>query len=123
MPVPEISEQITFLHAGDLDATRLFYSQILELPLVREQATCLIFKVTGGAFLGFCEHIEQITPGRKVILTLVSDDVDGWYDILQSKGVEVMDAPKANPKYKIYHFFLKDPNGYWIEIQRFDEPL
>jgi hypothetical protein len=28
--------------------------------------------------------------------------------------------PRANPKYKIYHCFLRDPDGYQIEIQRFD---
>ncbi len=28
----------------------------------------------------------------------------------------------ANPEYRIYHCFLRDPDGYQIEIQRFDDP-
>jgi catechol 2,3-dioxygenase-like lactoylglutathione lyase family enzyme len=40
-----------------------------------------------------------------------------------STGVEVSGPPQSNPKYQIYHFFLKDPDGYWIEIQKFDHPL
>jgi predicted enzyme related to lactoylglutathione lyase len=123
MPVHEISQQITFLHASDLDSTRKFYEEILDLPLARDQAKCLIFKTAENAFLGFCTHIEPVANGRKVILTLVSADVDGWYRYLQNRGVEIANPPTPNPQFGIYHFFLVDPNGYWIEIQRFDQPL
>ena len=123
MPALEINQQITFLHASNLEETRRFYTDVLGLPLAREQSTCLIFKVTREAYLGFCEHIEPIEPGRKVILTLVSDDVDGWYAALQARGESLVNPPIHNPKFGIYHFFIIDPNGYWVEIQRFDQPL
>lgn len=118
-----ISQQITFLHADNLNITRNFYSDLLGLEMVRDQATCQIFKVTPTAFIGFCEHITPIEQGRKVILTLVSDDVDGWYRTLSERGVRIMDEPQANATFGIYHFFLIDPNGYMIEIQRFDNPI
>lgn len=117
------SQSITFLHAGDLAATREFYSGLLGLSLVRDQGTCIIFQVNQGAYLGFCKHIENFVAGRKVILTMVDEDVDGWYHTLKDRGAEILSEPQANPDYQIYHFFLKDPNGYWIEIQRFDQPL
>ncbi len=120
---PKITQQITFLHSQDLETTKQFYTEMLGLPLVRDQGTCIIFQVTQQAFLGFCEHIEAIKGGRSVILTLVSDDVDGWYAALQSRGASLSDPPQANSHYQIYHFFIKDPNGYYVEIQRFDDPL
>ncbi len=120
---PEISQQITFLHAHDLDETRHFYTQVLGLQIARDQRICVIFQVNDQAYLGFCQHIEPIPAGRKVILTLVSDDVDGWYSALKESGYNLIDPPIANPRYQIYHFFIPDPNGYWIEIQRFDQPL
>lgn len=123
MPDSQFSQQITFLHSDDLDRTRHFYSEILGLNLVRDQETCLIFEVTKTAYIGFCEHIEQIQTGRRIILTLVTEDVDLWYERLKEKNIEMMGVPKANPKYLIYHFFLKDPDGYTIEIQKFDDPL
>ncbi len=124
MPDPDqFKQQITFLHAADLPSTQRFYSDYLHLPLVRDQGNCLIFSVNRGAYLGFCEHIEPIQPGRKVILTLVSDDVDGWFEKLKDRGIKIVSPPKFNPKYQIYHFFLVDPDGYWVEIQRFEEPL
>ncbi len=118
-----ISQQITFLHAGNLAETRQFYNSVLGLKVARDQGTCLIFKVNPSAFLGFCEHIEPLPAGRKVILTLVTEDVDGWYLHLKKNGAIIEEPPKAKPKFKIYHFFLKDPDGYWIEFQRFDNPL
>jgi catechol 2,3-dioxygenase-like lactoylglutathione lyase family enzyme len=123
MTMPEITQQITFLHAQNLEATRRFYAQVLGLRLARDQGSCLIFQTTESAYLGFCEHIEPVPPGRKVILTLVSDDVDGWYAKLKDSGQRISGSPVANPHYQIYHFFIVDPNGYWVEIQRFDEPL
>lgn len=123
MPDSGFLQQITFLHSNNLDSTLYFYSEILGLNLVRDQGTCLIFEVTNTAYLGFCEHIEQIKAGRRIILTLVTEDVDLWYKRLKEKNVELMGVPKANPKYHIYHFFLKDPDGYTIEIQKFDDPL
>ncbi len=123
MTKPEISGQITFLHAQSLDETRRFYAETLELPLVRDQGSCLIFQAAQSAYLGFCEHIEPIPAGRKVILTLVCEDVDGWYARLKQNSQALIDPPVHNPKYAIYHFFIPDPNGYWVEIQRFDQPL
>lgn len=123
MTKPEITQQITFLNAQNLEDTRHFYAEVLGLPLARDQGSCVIFKVTESAYLGFCDHIEPIPSGRKIILTLVSEDVDGWYAELKKNGQYLIDPPAANPQYHIYHFFISDPNGYWIEIQRFDQPL
>lgn len=120
---PSIEQQVTFLYTADLAATAVFYETLLELPLVLDQGACRIYSTGGGAFLGFCQHLsrtEGVAAG--VILTLVSQDVDGWYDFLQQKGVELEKPPQFNPQFNIYHCFLRDPNGYLIEIQRFADP-
>ncbi len=123
MKTPKVSQQITFLHAKNLAVTRHFYEDLLGLPLARDQGTSLIFKVVDSAYVGFCKHIQPISSSRKVILTLVSDDVDGWHQALRDKGLSALTQPEFNPDYHIYHFFLEDPDGYQIEIQRFEEPL
>ena len=117
----KFSQQITFLHSNDINTTKHFYYEVLGLPLVRDQGTCVIFGVTENAFLGFCEHITPIQSDRSVILTLVTDDVDEWFNALTGKGIEVINEPEHNPKFHIYHFFFHDPDGYWIEIQGFDD--
>ncbi len=115
-------QQITFLYTPDLEATARFYEDVLELPLARDQGACRIYHAAGGGFIGFCRHIGDAPPDG-VILTLVTDDVDGWYARLQERGVDFEKAPTSNARYGIYHCFLRDPNGYLVEIQRFDDPL
>ena len=56
-------------------------------------------------------------------LTLITDDVDAWCRHLRAHGVEVVKEPADNPPYRIYNAFVRDPNGYVLEIQRFWEPL
>jgi hypothetical protein len=57
-----------------------------------------------------------------VIVTLVTQDVDGWYARLLERGIAFEKAPAFNPDYNIYHCFLRDPNEYLLEIQRFCDP-
>lgn len=113
---------LTFLYTRDLAATAHFYEEVLALPLVRDQGTCRIYSV-GRGYVGFCTRADAPTQPQGVILTLVTDDVDGWFRRLQAADVTVEKAPAQNPTYDIYHCFLRDPNGYLLEIQRFNDPL
>lgn len=119
---PSIDQQVTFLFTANLPETAVFYETILELPLVLDQGACRIYATGLGAFLGFCQHLVAGVQPAGVILTLVSQDVDNWYAFLQRKGVTIEKTPSFNEKFNIYHLFLRDPNGYLIEIQRFLDP-
>ena len=113
--------QITFCYTTDFESTTRFYEELLGLPLALDQGKCRIYRVNGGAFIGVCES-EEIADSDGVMLTLVSDDVDGWHARLKDRGVHFEKAPALNQKFNIYHCFLRDPNGYLIEIQRFEDP-
>ncbi|BAY93420.1 MULTISPECIES: VOC family protein [unclassified Tolypothrix] len=122
---PPIDQQITFLYTQNLAASASFYEDKLGLHLWLDQGTCRIYTVTGSGYLGLCQASEifstKITEKQSsVIFTLVTQQVDEWYEYLQQQGVEFEKPPTFNEKYKIYHCFLRDPNGYLIEIQRFE---
>ena len=118
-----IAQQITFLDTRDLVRTADFYERILGLRLARDQGTCRIYHVSGSAYLGFCERADAAAPAGGLTLTLITDDVDGWCRHLKAHGVEFVKEPADNPPYRIYNAFVRDPNGYLLEIQRFWEPL
>jgi catechol 2,3-dioxygenase-like lactoylglutathione lyase family enzyme len=119
--MPAIDQQITFLYTHDLGASAAFYEQVMGLPLWRDQGTCRIYHVTGQSYIGICQRDDALPqPSRRdIIFTIVTPQVDAWYDELKSRGAVVDKAPEVNPQYGIYHFFVRDPNGYLIEIQRF----
>ncbi len=114
-----ITEQITFLYTRDLATTAHFYEEIMGFPLVLDQGGCRIYGVTGDAYLGFCEREEAPEQPQGILFTLVTPDVDGWAERLRAHEVVFDKAPAVNPNYNIYHCFVRDPNGYLIEIQRF----
>ncbi len=122
-PRSDIQGFITFYPCHDLAATTDFYVRELGLETARDQGSCVIFKVSGDAYLGFCQH-EGTLPGHQgLILTLLIDEVDEVYKRLRGLGVETEGAPKLNERFGIYHFFARDPDGYRVEVQRFTEPL
>ena len=120
MPLP-FDSQITFLATLDLRVTAEFYEQVLGLELALDQGSCRIYRTGGAGFIGFCLRKGPASP-EGIIVTLVTQDVDGWYEDLKKKGVAFDKPPERNPEYQIYHCFLRDPNGYLLEIQKFDDP-
>jgi catechol 2,3-dioxygenase-like lactoylglutathione lyase family enzyme len=123
LPACPITQQITFLDTRDLGRTADFYERILGLPLARDQGPCRIYRVNGSAYVGFCERADAPAPSSGLTITLITEDVDAWCRHLKAHGVDFVKEPADNPPYRIYNAFVRDPNGYLVEIQRFWEPL
>lgn len=124
MERPQLGSQIIFLGVGDYEASTGFYEELLGLNLVLDQGGCRIYRTGRDAYLGICRNLEHSpgSRGRGVIITLVVEDVDGWYRCLVERGVTPESEPRINPEYQIYHFMVKDPDGYTLEFQRFLDP-
>lgn len=125
---PAISAHITFLYTPELARTARFWGETIGLPLKLDQDSCRIYEISEDSYLGFCQrdsaHVEsRISDTNQVIVTLVSPDVDDWFEYLREQGVEFDKVPQVNASYNIYHCFFRDPNGYLIEIQRFLHPF
>jgi catechol 2,3-dioxygenase-like lactoylglutathione lyase family enzyme len=116
----KFDQHITFLPCSDLERSHAFYAGVLGLELTLDQGTCRIYGVGGNAFVGVCER-DEVADLTGLMVTLVTDEVDAWYKRLVEAGVDV-DEPKFNPRYNIYHLFVRDPDGHVVEIQRFDDP-
>ena len=120
--MPSIQQQVTWVYTHDLPTTARFYAETLALPLVLDQGACRIYRTSATSFLGVC----QVRPGREVeprgvVITLVTDDVDGWYERLRSRGA-LPEPPTRSEQFDVYCFFARDPEGYLIEFQTFLDP-
>ena len=122
MQPPAVTEIVTFLYTQDLPSTAAFYEEVLGFPLALDQRSCRIYKITPGGYLGFCTRADVVPDHPDIIFTLVTPQVDQWYDYLISQGVDFVKPPAENGIYQIYHCFFRDPNGYLIEIQQFKDP-
>jgi catechol 2,3-dioxygenase-like lactoylglutathione lyase family enzyme len=125
--MPSIEQQVIFFYTRDLATTARFYEDLFGLKLALDQGSCRIYRVAGSAFVGFCERPDapggpSSEPVKHVILTFATHEVDAWYQRLVAAGVSFEKPPQLYPQYKIYHCFLRDPNGYLLEIQQFLDP-
>lgn len=112
--------QISWVYCDDLETACHFYGETLGLELWRDAGMARIYRTANAAMIGVCRAFD----GREVqpvgaMITLLSEDVDGWYDRLKSRGARLRGAPEELRAFGIYSFFCEDPNGYVIEIQKF----
>jgi catechol 2,3-dioxygenase-like lactoylglutathione lyase family enzyme len=115
--------QVMFLPTDNQQKIIDFYEGLLGLELVRDQKLCRIYKTGPSSYLGFCERGYTIPTDFRVVITLLIDDVDGVYKLLKDHNIETESTPEFSERFNVYQFFMRDPNGYLIEIQKFIEPL
>lgn len=113
----KIDAGITFLRVSDLDRSDQFYAKDLGLSLILDQGGCHIYKLTDSSYLGVCERADA-APSN-VVVTIVTEDVAGWHERMTATGADIDGPPRDNPDYRIHHFFVNDPDGHVIEVQRF----
>jgi predicted enzyme related to lactoylglutathione lyase len=119
----KFDSQITFLTVRNLLITSSFYENFFGFKLILDQGQCRIYKTPADSFIGFCEK-KIVTVSENVVITFVTDEVDKVFEELKAKspGIEIVKEPALNERFKIYNGFIKDPDGYLIEIQRFESP-
>ena len=120
-PPPPFEQSLCFFPCRDLDATQTFYEALLGLPMVLDQGACRIFQVSRDGYVGFCTHREA-PQAEGPIITLVTRDVEHVAERLKANGVIFESPLTPNTRFQITHAFLRDPDGYLVEIQRFDDP-
>ncbi|MCB0725819.1 MAG: VOC family protein [Ignavibacteria bacterium] len=119
----KFDSQITFLSVKDLKATSSFYENNFGFKLILDQGQCRIYKTPASSYIGFCEK-ENVIVNENVVITFVTEEVDKVFEELKLKvsEIEIVKEPALNERFKIYNGFIKDPDGYLIEIQRFESP-
>ena len=118
---PPINQNVVFTYTDNLDEASAFFRDIMELEFVLDQGSCHIYRLSEQCFLGVCNLADRPREQAGVTITIVSDDVDGWYDFLTAKGVEYIKPPSYSLEFNVYSSLFISPHGYRIEIQEFDD--
>jgi catechol 2,3-dioxygenase-like lactoylglutathione lyase family enzyme len=111
------SGSLVFLYVTDLERSSTFYRS-LGLDLLIDQGSCRIFGIGETPMVGVCGG--RVPQSDGVILTLVTDRVEQVCADLAARGVVFEQMPRYSEQYDITHAFLRDPDGYLVEIQRFE---
>lgn len=114
----------TTIMVKDMEASIAFYTEILSLPVDRRYKPAENMEI---AFLGegetklelICndalkaiEYTDHVSTGFSV------ESVDDFMAYLKGKGIPVFAGP-FEPSPHIKFFYIKDPNGYKIQLVEF----
>ena len=114
---------ITFFYYPDIHAVAPFYENVLGFQLVLDQGLARIYRIADNSYFGIVDgnrgHLRHQEKSA-VLLTVVSEDVEGWHAKLTEAGVAGLTEMRRGNYCD--HFFFEDPAGYAIEIQRFHNP-
>ena len=123
---PQAITAIT-LFTEDLAATKDFYGEIFGLPVVFEDDVSAVFNfgTTLVNLLSITAAPELIAPaalgtthaGSRNVLTITVDDVDAICEVLQARGVTLLNGPMNRP-WGIRTASFKDPSGQIWEIAK-----
>jgi catechol 2,3-dioxygenase-like lactoylglutathione lyase family enzyme len=106
---------LVFLGTRDLKRIKEFYTSEMEMEIWLEQAECFIVKHE-NLLLGFCQRDKADIDGVFTLFFNTNEEVDRFH----KKFLDTAEgAPTINERYRIYHFYAKDPDGRRIEFQRF----
>jgi hypothetical protein len=115
IPDPGQKGGITFIRTAILDTLKNFYLKEVGCDFWLDQGGCAIFQ-HGNQLFGFCQAAEAEMEGLLTFFYTNTKMVDYMYEKLSHLADT---PPKKNPKYKIYHFYARDPEGRRIEFQVF----
>jgi hypothetical protein len=110
---------IVFFSTQKLEAMKSFYIERIGCELWIDQGACILLRY-GNLLVGFCESQRADLDTLITFFYANKEDVDKMYEKFRSVSVA---PPKENEKYRIYHFYAKDPEGRSIEFQTFLHPI
>lgn len=119
---PPVTQSIVFTYTDDLAKASRFFRETMELDFVVDQGACHIFRLSPTGYLGVCNLPDRPRAKAGVTITIVTPDVDGWHAFLTGKGVVYERGPEHAQEFGVYSSLFLSPDGYRIEIQRFDDP-
>ncbi len=111
---------IVFFKTTNLSQAVDFYTSSIGANVWLKQEDCVILKHDNFLF-GFCERENEASSSWLMTFFYENQqEVDQIYEKIKSFSIK---PPNYNPKYKIYHFFAKDPEGRDLEFQTFLHPI
>ncbi len=118
-----ISESIVMFYYKDISKISGFYEDTLGLKATLVDDWVRIYRITPTSSVGIVQegpggfHKANSDGDSAVMLSIVSTDVDAWYDRLKTVGDITFESEISNHESApIRAFLVRDPGGYTIEF-------
>jgi len=118
---PSIQENTLMFYYKDLSVVVPFYEKTLGLTKTFDETWVKIFQLTPSSSIGLVQEGEtsfhRAQADNAVMLSIVTEDVDAWYQRLkQDESVVFLKEISNSKNVPIRAFLVKDPGGYSVEF-------
>lgn len=106
------------IYSNDVEASKKFYTQFLEMKLVMDMEWVLTFasKENSKAQITIIQNTENKPLDNKAIfLSIEVVNIDLWYERAKTQDIEIV-YPITTESWGVKRFFVKDPNGATINL-------
>jgi predicted enzyme related to lactoylglutathione lyase len=123
--MPGIDGSITFFYYNDIESAAAFYGELLQLPVTMDAEWVKIYQITATSSVGLVlqgRGFHEVADDKPAMLSMVTDDVDGWYARLNSAGTVILkelpppDVEASEGSAPVRGFIAQDPGGYTVEF-------
>lgn len=120
-----INATIAFFYYKDLESAASFYRDVVGLEATMDVDWVKIFQVSPTSSVGLVQDGKGFHPAaddKPAMLSIVTDDVDAWYQRLVDADVTILKAlpPVGSPtdpdRAPVRGFIAEDPGGYTVEF-------
>lgn len=121
MPPFSIKENILMFYYENLSAALPFYEKTLGLTKTYNKDWVKIYRLTAASSIGLIQEGEGVfhraRTDNAVMLNIVTEDVDKWYEYLKrDSGIVFLKGIYNSDQAHIRAFLIEDPGGYSIEF-------
>jgi len=113
-----------FFYYRDLNRATAFYRDTLGLELVADYDMARIFRVAEESYLILVDATKGMHTAdepKSVALALLTDQLEEWHAYLGTRGIAPGRPFAARPGSAHDGFVVKDPEGYLLEFERFNQ--
>jgi catechol 2,3-dioxygenase-like lactoylglutathione lyase family enzyme len=115
---------IVWFYYQDMERIQHFYEDTLGFDLVVDQGWAKIYAIGPTGYFGPVDEqrgMHSYTEQKGVTLSLITGDIDGWYEYLSKHpGIE-MRSDDVNETDRYRAFVAYDPEGYYLEWDVFKQ--
>ena len=123
VPSPILASN-AFFYYEDLEAAHRFYRDVLGVRTVADYGFARILHVAPTSYLILVDEeqgMHSADEPKSVTLSLIVDDLEGWWSHLEGRGLEVVEPFEPSNGRAQEAFVVRDPEGYTLELLRVND--
>ena len=114
-----------FFYYEDVEAATKFYKEVMGFHVAADYGFAKIMQVAPKSFITLVDHTKGMHSSdepKTTAIALVTDQLDEWWEYIQTQEIE-MRSTAYTPRDGSAHdgFVAVDPEGYFLEFERFNQ--